>query len=246
MANKSIIEKVVVLYLVAHTMVRVYLFPQEITSLYRVLNDAYFDKVPDLTALFQTIISIVSIGCVFYGVYQLFRDRKIKLIGIFYYPISIIVMYVLLKAFQSIFIPQMNFFFSSEDTPLFFKILYFANFLFVLLVIFYQYNVTGKDHNEGTPVSSNRRFINWIIDLIHLITFTNILVLGLLTIARTGGEIRFSDFHAYYIYAIFIFQYYFLHETIFLQTPGKMLNGCLLYTSPSPRDQRGSRMPSSA
>ena len=26
----------------------------------------------------------------------------------------------------------------------------------------------------------------------------------------------------------------------------KMSNGCLLYTSPSPRDQRGSRMPSSA
>ena len=26
----------------------------------------------------------------------------------------------------------------------------------------------------------------------------------------------------------------------------KMLTGCLLYTSPSPRDQRGSRMPSSA
>ena len=25
-----------------------------------------------------------------------------------------------------------------------------------------------------------------------------------------------------------------------------LLNGCLLYTSPSPRDQRGSRMPSSA
>ena len=24
------------------------------------------------------------------------------------------------------------------------------------------------------------------------------------------------------------------------------INGCLLYTSPSPRDQRGSRMPSSA
>ena len=26
----------------------------------------------------------------------------------------------------------------------------------------------------------------------------------------------------------------------------RALNGCLLYTSPSPRDQRGSRMPSSA
>ena len=26
----------------------------------------------------------------------------------------------------------------------------------------------------------------------------------------------------------------------------EMLGGCLLYTSPSPRDQRGSRMPSSA
>ena len=26
----------------------------------------------------------------------------------------------------------------------------------------------------------------------------------------------------------------------------KMSDGCLLYTSPSPRDQRGSRMPSSA
>ena len=27
---------------------------------------------------------------------------------------------------------------------------------------------------------------------------------------------------------------------------GSMHTGCLLYTSPSPRDQRGSRMPSSA
>ena len=27
---------------------------------------------------------------------------------------------------------------------------------------------------------------------------------------------------------------------------GEWANGCLLYTSPSPRDQRGSRMPSSA
>ena len=27
---------------------------------------------------------------------------------------------------------------------------------------------------------------------------------------------------------------------------GKLINDCLLYTSPSPRDQRGSRMPSSA
>ena len=32
---------------------------------------------------------------------------------------------------------------------------------------------------------------------------------------------------------------------IFLTKQG-MLRGCLLYTSPSPRDQRGSRMPSSA
>ena len=30
------------------------------------------------------------------------------------------------------------------------------------------------------------------------------------------------------------------------QTPIEMLDPCLLYTSPSPRDQRGSRMPSSA
>ena len=30
------------------------------------------------------------------------------------------------------------------------------------------------------------------------------------------------------------------------QLPVITLNGCLLYTSPSPRDQRGSRMPSSA
>ena len=30
------------------------------------------------------------------------------------------------------------------------------------------------------------------------------------------------------------------------QAPGSELYACLLYTSPSPRDQRGSRMPSSA
>ena len=31
-----------------------------------------------------------------------------------------------------------------------------------------------------------------------------------------------------------------------LQLGGEITKGCLLYTSPSPRDQRGSRMPSSA
>ena len=31
-----------------------------------------------------------------------------------------------------------------------------------------------------------------------------------------------------------------------LVPPGGVRQGCLLYTSPSPRDQRGSRMPSSA
>ena len=31
-----------------------------------------------------------------------------------------------------------------------------------------------------------------------------------------------------------------------LLTAGVGINACLLYTSPSPRDQRGSRMPSSA
>ena len=31
-----------------------------------------------------------------------------------------------------------------------------------------------------------------------------------------------------------------------LETKKVLLNNCLLYTSPSPRDQRGSRMPSSA
>ena len=33
------------------------------------------------------------------------------------------------------------------------------------------------------------------------------------------------------------------HKT---KTRGEVRGGCLLYTSPSPRDQRGSRMPSSA
>ena len=36
------------------------------------------------------------------------------------------------------------------------------------------------------------------------------------------------------------------NETTFTITTGHQLNFCLLYTSPSPRDQRGSRMPSSA
>ena len=40
-------------------------------------------------------------------------------------------------------------------------------------------------------------------------------------------------------------------QILFLDTPGyqksnKFLNSCLLYTSPSPRDKRQSRMPSSA
>ena len=38
-----------------------------------------------------------------------------------------------------------------------------------------------------------------------------------------------------------------IHETNIQQQPEeKKVNNCLLYTSPSPRDQRGSRMPSSA
>ena len=42
---------------------------------------------------------------------------------------------------------------------------------------------------------------------------------------------------------------HFKNEDV-LKVPGgsrwKLREGCLLYTSPSPRDQRGSRMPSSA
>ena len=34
--------------------------------------------------------------------------------------------------------------------------------------------------------------------------------------------------------------------TMFKLSVGRFPNSCLLYTSPSPRDQRGSRMPSSA
>ena len=39
-----------------------------------------------------------------------------------------------------------------------------------------------------------------------------------------------------------------LHAAGLLETPneGEVFINCLLYTSPSPRDQRGSRMPSSA
>ena len=33
---------------------------------------------------------------------------------------------------------------------------------------------------------------------------------------------------------------------VFINAAGGLANNCLLYTSPSPRDQRGSRMPSSA
>ena len=37
-----------------------------------------------------------------------------------------------------------------------------------------------------------------------------------------------------------------IHKCVFTATLGQGHFGCLLYTSPSPRDQRGSRMPSSA
>ena len=36
------------------------------------------------------------------------------------------------------------------------------------------------------------------------------------------------------------------YVSLFLIAFGNLVNVCLLYTSPSPRDQRGSRMPSSA
>ena len=36
------------------------------------------------------------------------------------------------------------------------------------------------------------------------------------------------------------------YESAHRELPAGVVNACLLYTSPSPRDQRGSRMPSSA
>ena len=51
-------------------------------------------------------------------------------------------------------------------------------------------------------------------------------------------------FHlAIFVLAIFVGYYVVWSVTPALHTP---LMSCLLYTSPSPRDQRGSRMPSSA
>ena len=46
------------------------------------------------------------------------------------------------------------------------------------------------------------------------------------------------------IYAYVLRQYY-PNQTV-LSVKGRDCGICLLYTSPSPRDQRGSRMPSSA
>ena len=43
---------------------------------------------------------------------------------------------------------------------------------------------------------------------------------------------------------LFAFEHYEISPDILLL--GKALGGCLLYTSPSPRDMTGSRMPSSA
>ena len=117
------------------------------------------------------------------------------------------------------------FFLGSENSPLIFKIYYCARFLFILLIVVYQFKYSTRIHSEVDPVSSERRLLNWIIDLFHIITFTATFIYGLLAVARTSGGIRFSDFHAYFIYAIFIFLYYFLNEIIFLQTPGKIFNG---------------------
>ena len=54
-----------------------------------------------------------------------------------------------------------------------------------------------------------------------------------------------SNYHFYHAFALIILGFVnHLYEKLVLRRT--MLFCCLLYTSPSPRDQRGSRMPSSA
>ena len=69
-----------------------------------------------------------------------------------------------------------------------------------------------------------------------------------------SGEID-EQLYATYLYnqlqCYSVLEKYGMHNSLFNQTPGlqraeALHYDCLLYTSPSPRDQRGSRMPSSA
>ena len=68
---------------------------------------------------------------------------------------------------------------------------------------------------------------------------------GLQEFLGTGGNVLFVIMLLAFAMWTFIFErmaYY-----LFAHKPTKArLKSCLLYTSPSPRDQRGSRMPSSA
>ena len=71
----------------------------------------------------------------------------------------------------------------------------------------------------------------WIIALITLGTILNYLARSTLSVAAPTLKSEFAMTTQQYSWVVLAFQASYT---------------CLLYTSPSPRDQRGSRMPSSA
>ena len=87
---------------------------------------------------------------------------------------------------------------------------------------------------EGTILASGvKRIASFVLDVIIVNTILLILTKGNMINAWNLTLWSSSDFHHALAMAVIILISHWLYC-------------CLLYTSPSPRDQRGSRMPSSA
>ena len=80
----------------------------------------------------------------------------------------------------------------------------------------------------------------WTVHIIRFVTFFFIFSVAAASYFFPGGNIHDPSQIGY------SFSHNFLSELGGYITFAGDINTCLLYTSPSPRDQRGSRMPSSA
>ena len=117
-----------------------------------------------------------------------------------------------------------------------------------------QLNLDGSIHNSFEPVSSID-MVNWF----DVAADNRILVSGTgfgdsLAMLSADGSVIWSQNEAEYRGVAFVNDGYFLASPDLMaiaqigrySMEGELLSTCLLYTSPSPRDKRQSRMPSSA
>ena len=220
------LEKVLVVFIIIQLMMSLYF---NITY-FRIpywIQEGILPRISDFGYFIRIILGYIADILAILGIIKISQLEELKIVKAFSLFIYLFVIEALFFYLLCIFSTEFSIFGADfESAPWFNVPLKFFRFFFLLL-IFYYYLFVNKKTSENKitkPVNQFARFINRLIDLtiVLAIAFSNI---DLLSNSETiFGRDSFFNSNPYWFIALNLFIYYFVLESLFLQTIGKLHN----------------------